>query len=266
MIRTILITGLDGCGKSTLFSRLAGEKPDHVALITLPHIDEDGLPHDSTIRKQAQLLNEMSRQADENNWSDLKALALFGSMLLYEQLVREMCTPLTRILICERHPLIDPLIYARFYAERLTADHLKREKVDYYNTTYGELLSFIVGLLPVKSEGDFALEIFTFIHDTFKRSVVPDEQLKQLFKVELPDKIFFLKAAPEILFDRIASRKVAEPHEKLQVMALLDKTYDVLFEGISGQYKTPIEYIDASRFEALDEFYNRLLDELTKSN
>jgi thymidylate kinase len=266
MIRTILITGLDGCGKSTLFSKLAGEKPDHVALITLPHIDEDSLPRDSTIRKQAQLLNQMSRQADENNWSDLKALALFGSMLLYEKLVHEMCTPLTRILICERHPLIDPLIYARFYAERLTADHLKREKIDYYNTTYGELLVFITGLLPVKSEGDYALEIFTFIRDTFKRTAVPDGQIKQVFKVDLPDKIFFLKAAPEILFDRIASRKISEPHEKLQVLDLLDKTYDGLFESISGQYNTSIEYIDAARFETLDKFYDRLLDEIIKSN
>jgi thymidylate kinase len=266
MIRTLLITGLDGCGKSTLFSKLTGEKPDHVALITLPHIDEDSLPRDSAIRRQARLLNQMSRQADEKSWSDLKALALFGSMLLYEQLVREMCTPLTRLLICERHPLIDPLIYAKFYAERLTADHLKREKLDYYNTTYSELLVFIVGLLPIKSEGDHALEIFTFIHDTFKSSAVPDEQITQLFKVGLPDKIFFLKAAPEILFDRIASRKVAEPHEKLQVLALLDKTYDVLFESISEIYKTPIEYIDAARFETLDKFYDRLLDELIKSN
>jgi thymidylate kinase len=266
MIRTILITGLDGCGKSTLFSRLTGERPDHVALITLPHIDEDSLPNDSTIRKQARLLNGMSRQADENNWSDLKALALFGSMLLYEQLVREMCTPHTRILICERHPLIDPLIYARFYAERLTAGYLKREKIDYYNTTYGELLSFIVALLPIKSEGDYALELFTFIHDTFKRTVVPDGQIKQLFKAGLPDKIFFLKAAPDILFERIASRKVAEPHEKLQVLSLLDKAYDVLFESIAEQYKTPIEYIDASRFETLDIFHDQLLDEITKSN
>ena len=266
MIRTILITGLDGCGKSTLFSKLTGEKPDHVALVTLPHIDEDSLPRDSAIRKQAQLLNQMSRQADENNWSDLKALSLFGSMLLYEQLVREMCTPLTRILICERHPLIDPLIYARFYAERLTSNHLKREKIDYYNSTYGELLVFIVGLLPIKSEGDHALEIFTFIHDTFKRTAVPDGQIKQLFKVDLPDKIFFLKAAPGILFSRIASRKVAEPHEKLLVLTLLDKTYDALFESISEQYKTPIEYIDASQFETLDKFYDRLLDDITKSN
>ncbi|AEW01674.1 hypothetical protein A4D02_06640 [Niastella koreensis] len=266
MIRTILITGLDGCGKSTLFYRLAGEKPDHVALITLPHIDEDSLPYDSTIRKQAQLLNDMSRQADENNWSDLKALALFGSMLLYQQLVHEMCTPFTRILICERHPLIDPLIYARFYAERLTPGYLNREKTDYYNATYGELLSFIVGLLPIKSGGDYALEIFTFIRDTFKNSASPDKQLTKLFKTALPDKIFFLKAAPEILFDRIASRKLAEPHEQLQVLALLDKTYDVLFEGIAAQDKIPIEYIDASRFEKLDSFYDRLLDEITKSN
>lgn len=261
MIRTILITGLDGCGKSTLFSKLKLEKPDHVALITLPHIDDNLLPNDSVIQKQARLLNSMSQQADENNWSDLKALALFGSMLLYKQLVHEITTSLTRVLICERHPLIDPLIYARFYAERLTPDHLKREKMDYYNTTYNELLAAIVSLLPIESAGDYALEIFQFIHDTFKKPV--DAQIKQLFNVELPDAIFFLKAPPEILFDRIAGRKVAEPHEQLQVLTLLDTTYDGLFESISA---TPIEYIDASGFETLDQFYDRLLDDITKSN
>jgi len=266
MIKTILLTGLDGCGKSTLFSKLQNATPGHVSLITLPHIDEDALPPHSAIRKQAQLLNQMSRQADENNWSDLKALALFGSMLLYEKLVQEMTIPLTRILICERHPLIDPLIYAKFYAERITPGYLKRERMDYYNTAYGELLTHVVGLLPIKSEGDYAVDIFTFISETFNGAVVPDEQIKELFKVELPDKVFFLKAAPGILFDRIAGRRVAEPHEKLQVLALLDKAYDTLFERIAEKYSTPVEYIDASAFEKLDIFYDRLLHELNKNN
>lgn len=266
MIKTILLTGLDGCGKSTLFTKLRNAKPGHVSLITLPHIDEESLPPQSAIRKQAQLLNQMSQQADENNWSDLKALALFGSMLLYEKLVHEMSTPLTRILICERHPLIDSLIYAKFYAVRLTSGHLKQERIDYYNTAYGELLAHLVGKLPVKSEGDHAVEIFNFISETFNSAVERGGQLKELFRVELPHKVFFLKAAPEILFDRISGRKVAEPHEKLQVLALLDKAYDALFDNISEKYKTPVEYIDASTFEKLDKFYDRLLHELIKNN
>lgn len=266
MIKTILLTGLDGCGKSTLFTKLRHAKAGHLSLITLPHIEEEGLPSQSVIRKQAHYLNQMSQQADENNWSDLKALALFGSMLLYEKLVHEMTTPLTRIVVCERHPLIDSLIYAKFYAARLTPGHLKRERMDYYNTAYGELLAHLVGLLPVKSEGDYAVEIVNFISETFNKAVVPDGQLKELFKVELPAKVFFLKAAPEILFDRISGRKVAEPHEKLQVLALFDKAYDVLFENISEKYKTPVEYIDASTFEKLNTFYDRLLHELIKNN
>jgi len=208
----------------------------------------------------------MSRQADENNSSDLKALALFGSMLLYEKLTLEMCTPLTRILICERHPLIDSLIYAKFYAGRITPGYLKRERMDYYNTAYGELLAQMVALLSIKSEGDHAVEIFNFISETFKNAVVPDGRIKELFKVALPDKIFFLKASPEILFDRISARKLAEPHEKLQILTLLDKGYDTLFDTIAEKYNTSVEYIDAAVFEKLDAFYHRLLDELIKNN
>ncbi|OQP64464.1 hypothetical protein A3860_21080 [Niastella vici] len=266
MIKTILLTGLDGCGKSTVFSKLQNEKPDHVSLITLPHIDEKALPPQSAIQKQTQLLNQMSQQADENTWSDLKALALFGSMLLYEKLALEMCTPLTRILICERHPLIDSLIYAKFYAQRITPGYLNRERMDYYNTAYGELLAQMVGLLPIKSKGDYAVEIFNFISETFNDAVVPDGRIKELFKVALPNKIFFLKAASQILFDRISVRQVAEPHEKLQILTLLDKGYDALFDHISEKYKTPVEYIDAASFEKLDKFYDRLLDELIKNN
>ncbi|WP_343667588.1 hypothetical protein [Chitinophaga sp.] len=254
MLKTILITGLDGCGKSTLFSKLKERKPAHVALINLPHIDEHSLPATSVLKTKAQLLNQMSREADEANWSDLKALALLGAMLLYGQLVQEIATPLTRVLIVERHPLIDPLIYAKFYGERISSG---LERLDYYNATYSDLLAFIVSLLPIESKGNYAGEIFHFIGAAFKNGT-----LSEIFKAALPDKIFFLKADPALLLSRISARKVAEPHEQLPVLTLLDKTYDSLFAGIPER----VEYIDASHFEQLDKFYDTLMEDISKNN
>ncbi|MFB9076097.1 hypothetical protein ACFFLS_14260 [Flavobacterium procerum] len=263
MIRTILITGLDGCGKSTLFLKLKSDRPEHAVLVNLPHIDEDALPAGGALKKQAGLLNQMSSEADENGWADLKALALFGSMMLYEKLVCEIITPRTRIVICERHPLIDTLVYAKFYAQRITPEYFNRKRLDHYNNAYGELLAFIAELLPIENKADPVMGIFNFIRNFFKDTTVPDENIKALFKATLPNKVFFLKADPEILFERIASRNVSEPHEKLEVLELFDNAYDALFENISQSYRISVEYIDASHFKNLDRFYARLKNEIT---
>ncbi|MDJ1505910.1 hypothetical protein [Xanthocytophaga agilis] len=262
MIKTILITGLDGSGKSVIFSKLKSQKLEHVTLLTLPHIDEDVLPEDSALKKHTKLLNEMGADADKNNRSDLKALSLFGAMMLYQKLADEMVTPLTRVLVCERHPLVDPLVYARFYTGRISPGSLKRERLDYYNEAYGQLLGFILSLLPVKGLADPAGTLFTFIHDCFKDATVPDEKLRALFKTSLPDEIYFLKAEPGVLLNRIASRKVSEPHEQLQILALFDKIYDSLFDAVAIRHKTVVEYIHASQFESLDRFYGRLVNEI----
>ena len=83
-----------------------------------------------------------------------------------------------------------------------------------------------------------------------------------VFQTSVPDKIFFLKAPPEVLMDRISSRKVIEAHEKLSVLSQLESTYDTLLEKIAGDHNTIIENIDASTFENLDTFYTRLMTEI----
>ena len=78
----------------------------------------------------------------------------------------------------------------------------------------------------------------------------------------MPDQIFFLKAAPEVLMERISSRKVIEAHEKLDVLALLGSTYETLFKRIASEHNTTVENIDATTFESLDAFYTRLMSEI----
>lgn len=262
MIKTILITGLDGSGKSTLFSKLEAADLAQVTLITLPHVDVYTLPDTSALKQPIGLLNAMSQEADENNWSDLKALALFCAMVLFNQLVQEKTTATTRYIICERHPLIDTFVYAQFYLPRLSAGGMKPEQIGYYNTKYEALFSYILEQLPVGKNDKGAVAMFTFIKTFFAGKVAPDGDTKNLFHASVPDHIFFLKADPTILMDRISSRKVMEPHEKLGVLSHFDTAYDALFKRVTQDHQTTIENIDAASFDTLNAFYKRLTTEI----
>lgn len=262
MIKTILITGLDGSGKSTVFSKLEATNIEHVTLISALHVDVETLPDTSSLKAPVLLLNAMSKEADANNWSELKALALFCAMILFEKLVSEKTTATTRIVICERHPLIDTFVYAQFYLPRLGSGSMNLEQMIHYNTKYESLFSFILEQLPVENKDLGALAIFKFIKTFFARKTSPDAETEKIFKTSVPDQIFFLKADPEILMERISSREVIEAHEKLDVLSVLDSTYDSLFKRIASEHNTTIENIDATSFESLDAFYARLKSEI----
>lgn len=262
MIKTILITGLDGSGKSTLFSKLEAAQLTHVQLISALHVDIDTLPDTSVLKKPIELLNAMNQEADTNDSSDLKAIALFCAMVLFEKLVSERTTEATRIVLCERHPLIDTFAYAQFYIPRLSAGNTNFEDLFYYATKYEGLFSFILEQLPIENKEGGVLAIYKFIKSFFVSKSSPDPETEAVFKTKVPDHIFFLKAAPEILMERISTRKIIEAHEKLSVLSDLDATYTTLFKQIANDYNTTIEHIDASSFDRLDTFYKRLLTEI----
>jgi len=263
MIKKILITGLDGSGKSTLFSKLEAINMKHVELISALHVNVDTLPDTSPLKKPIQLLNAMSQEAIIDKRDDLKAMALFCAMVLFEKLVQEKTTATTRIVICERHPLIDTFAYAQFYLPRLHASgSMDLEMLFYYSTKYEFLFSFILEELPIENKEGGVLAIFKFIKTFFVKTSSPNTVTKEVFKSSLPDQIFFLKAPPEILMERITSRKVIQAHEKLSVLSDLDTTYDTLFKRIASDHKTPIENVDATTFNSLDAFYKRLTKEI----
>lgn len=265
MIKTILITGLDGSGKSTIFSKLAAAKLEHVTLISALHVDVKSLADTSSLKTPIVLLNAMSEEADTNNWSELKALALFCAMILFEKVVSEKTTATTRIVICERHPLIDTFVYAQFYIPRLESGSMNLEQMIHYNTKYEMLFSFVLEQLPVANKNQGALAIFKFIKTFFAAKVYPDAETQQIFNTTVPDQIFYLKTTPDVLMDRISSRKVVEAHEKIEVLSRLGATYETLFEKLaSSEHSTTIQNVDATTFESLDDFYTRLLTEIIK--
>jgi thymidylate kinase len=263
MTKTILITGLDGSGKSTLFSKLEAANLAHVTLVSALHVDVDTLPDNSELKKPIALLNEMNQEADAKNRDDFKAIALFCAMVLFGKLVEEKSTAATRIVVCERHPLVDTFAYAQFYVPRLSSSgSMDLEMLLYFSTKYEALFSFILAQLPIENKDEGVIAIYKFIKTFFIKKIAPDAETETVFQTSVPDKIFFLKAPPEVLMDRISSRKVIEAHEKLSVLSQLETTYDTLLEKIASDHNTIIENIDASTFENLDTFYTRLMTEI----
>jgi thymidylate kinase len=261
-----LITGLDGSGKSTLLSKIAQFKTNNsISTLLLPHIDTQYLDAGSNIFKAAVFINKLSYQADIKNIPQLKALALFASMLLYKVLLANLRA---KTIFCERHPLIDTSIYAQFYAGKLAPGLVSEKVLRQIDTDFNFELTFLLHLLPVKQDTHSGLTAFfiDFIYKHFhlkKKSELAD--LQSLFGVELPDKIYYLNAAPELLFKRIKERKVHEAHESVAVFTMLNEAYHQLFKKLNIINPNLVEVIDANSSQSLHNFWELTIIKLIQN-
>ena len=116
-MKVIILTGLDGSGKTTFLERIKEHSnPALCKIINLPHIDTEVLKQYTDLYETALFVNSLNRDADILKLPQLKAVALFASMILYREIFNLIKQEGVKTIFCERHPLIDPGIYARFYA------------------------------------------------------------------------------------------------------------------------------------------------------
>ena len=259
--KTTLITGLDGSGKSTILSKLSAyAKQNNFDIVLLPQIDTQKITGDLPLLKTAKFINNLSRESDIRKLPQLKAIALFASMLLCKNITRNIVGNTDKRLYFERHPLIDTGVYARFYAQKLIPESIDSEKLHDLDSQYPEALDYILRLLPKDSltpkEGKSS-QLFRFIYQHFhieKQTEIED--LKALFQMELPEKIYYLKASPQILYDRIKKRKVLEAHESIPVFEQLGMVYDHLFEGINRKYPGKVTTVNANDIRELEKLHH----------
>jgi thymidylate kinase len=262
-VEQILITGLDGSGKSTVFSKLEQKiSTGNFDIIRLPHINSETLEKGSPLQGAAEFVNFLNSTADLQNNSKLKAVALFASMLVFRKLVEYKSQPGINRIYLERHPLIDTMVYAMFYAGKAKTEADNHTDIDEIGLPYITEIEYIFDLIPEefdKSQLKGLTGLAEFIHQHF---YLNREQgflfLKKLYGVDLPSKIYYLKARPSVLWQRISNRQVFEAHETLETLSLLDKTYDKFFSELSEQNKGLIEIIDASSFESLNRFFEKI--------
>jgi thymidylate kinase len=260
----ILITGLDGSGKSTILNALEKRsRKSTFGVLHVPHIDSESISHDIKLKKVAAFVNAISLEADFLKIPQLKAIAIFSSMLLFKKLVEYKTTPGLTHIYCERHPLIDTGIYARFYAERMGKGRIDDTLLQRIDQAYSAEIDYLIRLIPAKLIPDKGrnIEALTdFITKWFFIEGRLDiKELKKLFNLELPAKIYYLRASPEILIHRLAARTIHEAHETVEVLEKLSAAYDKLFDELSAEYPSIVERIDAGNANTL----NYLQDKLT---
>jgi len=258
-MQQIVITGLDGSGKSTILQALLEKKNTEFEILFIPHFNLQSITDSMKIYKVASFINTLSYTSDKIKEPHLKAIALLSSMLLFHKII-ELKKNTFHTIYCERHPLIDAAMYAQFYAHKMNTPIANQLYIKEIEATYKEELSYLLQLVPkeyvCKNSGlieNLKQFIYTWFHRESKTSI---KELSQLFKVELPHKIYYLQAQPHVLFDRIKGRKELEPHENIEVFEFLDKTYMELFKRL---HQIDIEIIDANMFENLDSFKEKIL-------
>ncbi|PLX13331.1 MAG: hypothetical protein C0594_01370 [Marinilabiliales bacterium] len=252
--KTILITGLDASGKSTLLGKLKNLLPNE-SFLFLPKIHTADFQSNKEILSTANFLNTLGEKADQENNSQLKALALMGSMLLFNTLSNNVLLPESDFLICERHPVIDTGIYAHFYAQKLKPENLDNKQLQKLDEEYYEELFLLNKLLPIEYQNkNMAEGILTFINKWFCiEQNYAFSALENLFGTKLPDRIFFLNAPAEVLANRIAQRSNKEPHENIETLQLLQAAYSKLLYEYSAVKPASLTKIDASEIKNLDQ-------------
>ncbi len=269
-METILITGLDGSGKSTIFNALSMVQGGiGFNLIYLPTIDTESLKEDSKLKKTAEFVNQLNQLADEQQLPSLKAIAIFSAMLLFKKIHDYKTKPGIQIIFCERHPLIDTQVYAQFYAEKAGSGSQSLTSFSKMDEKFNEELEYLVQQIPENFAMDKKASIGWLATFIFKRFFVEKKlalsDLKELFGIGLPHKIYYLKAKADILVQRIANREIHEAHETIEVLAKLGLGYDRLLMDLGISYPNLIEIIDAGRLQDLDKFKVRLLQKYSNS-
>ncbi len=257
-MKSTLITGLDGSGKSTLLKRLQDLNQANWGFVFVPHIDLIRIDPESPLYQFSKFVNTLSEEADNKQIPQLKGLALFASMLLFHLLQDNEEKEEKARLFFERHPLVDTLVYAKFYAPKLRPEGLEEAVLKDLDSRFETELGYLLYLADAEAaEGQtMSAALLAFIYESFHAN--PIEDLTALFCVELPDEIFFLEAEPELLYSRIAERSVKEAHESIPVFEQLSKAYEEILRSLEKNPTIQITRIDANDTANLDGLYERL--------
>lgn len=253
----ILITGLDGSGKSTMLNSLEADLKNKISILRVPTIEAEKFKGNMLLYRQCKCMNILGERADKEGLPSLKIVAMFGAMLLFKELHSELKKKGT-IILCERHPLIDTAVYAKVYLKVMHPKHLDLHLGKQIEHQFSEELNELMSLIPepLKRTGKGILyDLLQFLFDWFSlKENHSKEQLKALFQIDLPSFIYFLDAPSRILIQRLGMREVSEYHETEKLLGIMRLEYLKMF----AEEETSIKVINTSKTPELDG----LLEEL----
>lgn len=238
-IKKIAIVGIDGSGKSTIVRELLSQYPakqDAVMALACPQYhDKPNIP----LSDLSKAMDVFSKTADTLGSFELKAAALFLQMTLYgpiEQFLLEQYQP--KLLISERHPIIDALAYSPFYTfminQRPSPEAFEKPLAEAINQVYDHAYADILQWQTLQNK---RLQQTTSIWELpfFLKALVekaPEivfKELSQQFRSSLPDTVLLLDPgideAIKRIHERSSDQEEKELHESGESLKYLSQSY-----------------------------------------
>ena len=156
----ILITGLDGSGKSTLIKKLEdSDLNGSLAFLRVPVIDTYLYKDNGILYNTCCMINELHSQANESKIPQLKVIAMFSSMIVFSELLKLLNKKNPKFIFCERHPLIDTSVYARFYSgSKMDPLNIPESLFSELNKKYKNEFAYLFSLLDIPLSGNLSLK------------------------------------------------------------------------------------------------------------
>lgn len=261
-MKLVLVTGLDGSGKSTFLDRIAEKAdPATISILRLPEIESELFRNDESLFRQCEFVNYMGKRADQEGLPSLKIIAMFGAVLLFDDLYQELKANATdgTTVYCERHPFIDTLVYAQIYHKVLHPKNLDSKIGEQINRDYETELTALINRIPFsvnKTENGLCFDLLHFLYEWFSNQENNTfERMSILFPVKAPDMIYYLDAPAEILMKRIGEREQKEYHEKATFLNKMRPIYLNLFD----QIQIPTKLINTTGWIEVNQVTNQIL-------
>lgn len=238
MTARIAVVGIDGCGKSSLIARLRAE---HHVTLSCPdlHHNADGPLHDLSRKLAA-----VGEAADALGDPAVKAATLYLRMTLYgpvEDFLLRTYRP--ELLVCERHPLIETLVYAPLYAR--LARHAARAVAPVLDLAERRLPGATAALRRwqaleqdrVGIGGDLTTVLDEIVAVLGTGTETAVARFARTYRTTLPDRVLWLDTPPAEAARRLALRGgPRETHESLAHLESLRAGYRDLGARLERHY------------------------------
>jgi thymidylate kinase len=263
--RVVAVTGIDGCGKSSVIRRFAELWPnarDRALVLTCPTYHETP---NAPFARLSERLHRFSRTSDALGSSELKGAALYLQMTLHgpvERCLLENYRP--AVLLTEHHSIVDTIAYGPIYTTMIrrhadaALEAQLHQKLDSISPgTYEEIAQWAA--LHAEQAGTPAslLELGLAVATTLKRPRAElISELTHRYGIGLPDVLLLLDVPAQVAVERLRARGdlQGELHEQTPMLEQLRRQYHEVADYLTREHPdTKTFVIDAAASGSIDD-------------